>query len=589
MSEVKTAKTGAVQAAESLERILKEGAVHTVFQPIVSLRDGSVLGYEALSRGPEQSPLHCPSALFAQARACGEIWDLEFLCRTRALEAVGRMLPNARIFLNIDPSVLCDPRFAQGFTGEYLQLYGLDPGRIHIEITENCPVKDTGAFAGIIELYKTRHFKIAVDDMGAGYSGLNLISDVRPHYLKLDRNLVSRLDTDGFKKALVRSIFDFCRTSGIALIAEGIETRGELNALVDIGVHYGQGFFLQRPSGAIRPIDGEVLECIRIRNAQRNHLCSSLISKITIGSLCRRNPTVPPEEAAENVYQMFLAEPELIGVTVVKDGGILGAVTNTRIHFRMSGQYGYSLYARRPIDRVMDGDALTVDYEVPIDIVTKLAMSRPPEKLYDFIVVSLDGRYCGIVTIRDLLEKTMEIEVSNARHQNPLSGLPGNLVIESNLIRCVLSDDPFTVLYFDLDNFKAFNDVYGFESGDNVLRFLTDILKNTVLSRGFVGHIGGDDFVAVLPFYETGELCREIIRRFDAGIRDFYEHEDLERGCISARNRQGRVEKFPLMTLSIAGVTNRAGCFQDIYQLSGRAGVLKKKCKQEWKSCFFLE
>ncbi len=574
-----------------LGEVLENAQVKTVFQPIVSLRDGAIFGYEALTRGPEDTPMQYPDTLFGIASRCGRLWELERLCRTKALETaaekgMGESL--TKLFLNVAPRVIHDEKFTQGFTKEHLNRYNIKSEDIIFEITEKYVADDMSGFKETIENYKGQNYQIAIDDAGAGYSGLNLISDIHPHYIKLDMNLVRDIDGDNFKKSLVKCLCDFCRTANIHLIAEGIETVEELYALIDIGVQYGQGYFLKRPDSNIGHVEQDALEQIKRHNAQKNHLYQS-VSRVYIGNLSCDNDIALPETPTQDIYDVFLAKPASAGITIVKEGKPLGIVTQTRISTMMSGQYGYSLHARRPVSHVMDPKALVVDFSTPIDVVTKLAMSRPSEHLYDYITVTRDGCYCGIVTIKNLLEKTMEIEVSNAIHLNPLSGLPGNAPIQLRLEQCVTCCNEFTVLYFDIDNFKAYNDVYGFENGDRVLTFVTRILQRTMPKGAFIGHIGGDDFIMILFHYDYEDVCNRIIRDFDAGVTEYYGEADKARGYIEANNRKGEKEHFPIMTLSIAGVTNRAQSFADIFELAEIAGRIKKLCKQRWESCVHVQ
>ena len=581
---------GASALRKQLDEVIDKARVRTVFQPIVSLRDGSVLGYEALSRGPEDTPLQNPDALFGVAAEYGRLWDLEQLCRTKALESAFQSGQEIKLFLNVNPFVIHDEKFKQGFTKEYLRTFGIDPENINFEITEKNAVEDPVGFRKTIEHYKRQNYKIAVDDAGAGYSGLNMITDVHPHYIKLDMQLIRGIDKDGYKKALVKSLHEFCRLADVSLIAEGIETEGELEALIDVGVHYGQGFFIRRPDREIGLPDENVLKIIKSRNAKKNQIYNHFLSGFFIGNLCRSNITVSPMDRAENVYNIFLGDDSIQGVTVVDRKKVAGVVTRTRIDHIMGGQFGFSLHAKRPVSLIMNTRPLVTDYQMPIDTVSKLAMSRPPVSLYDFIIVTQEGEYCGIVTIRDLLEKTMELEVSNARHQNPLSGLPGNLLIERNLTKCIVSDGRFTVLYVDIDNFKAYNDVYGFENGDAVIRFVAGLLTEIIPKGDFVGHLGGDDFIAVLSAVEgADQVCRSLIDSFDDGVKNFYSGEDLQKGYVVAKNRKGEEDQFPIMTISIAGVSNRSRSFQNIYQLSEHASFIIYICKQVCESCFYID
>lgn len=586
--EVKHAGSIPNELQRQLARIIENSEIRIVFQPIVSLRDGSVLGYEALSRGPVNTPLQNPDALFGVAMECGKLWDLEQLCRTRALQCAYESGADIKLFLNVNPYVIHDEKFKRGFTKEYLKNFDIDPENIYFEITEKSAVSDLDGFKKTIEHYKKQNYKIAIDDAGAGYSGLNMITDIHPHFIKLDMYLIRNIDKDGYKKALVRSLSEFCSLANISLIAEGIETEDELDTLIDIGVHYGQGYFIQKPDGQIKPIERGVLNSIKSRNSKKNHIYYHYLSNIYIGNLCKSNITVAPGEIAENVYNILLSDDLTTGVTVVSHGKVAGMITKTRIDHIMSGQFGFSLHAKRPIANIMDRHPLIIDYHVPIDTVSKQAMSRPSHSLYDFIIVTKEDRYCGIVTIKDLLEKTMEIEISNARHQNPLSGLPGNIIIEHNLTKCVASPAPFTVLYIDIDNFKPYNDVYGFENGDNIIRLVSSLLSKVIPGGNFIGHVGGDDFIAILSTYEVDETCKRFLREFDCGVRRFYSNQDLRKGYVKAKNRKGEDDQFPIMTVSIAGISNRDHKFENIYQLAEQASVIKKKCKLDWKSCFII-
>lgn len=316
---------------------------------------------------------------------------------------------------------------------------------------------------------------------------------------------------------------------------------------------------------------------------------SKYFSNIHIGSLCCDSDYIPPHMLSGEVHQLFMKEPTRLGITIVQNGYVIGLMTKDHMDHMMSGQYGFSLYARRPISVIMDREPLIVDFHMPVNEATKLAMARQVEKLYDCIVVTNHGKYVGIVTIKTLLEKSIEIEVSNARHQNPLTGLPGNLLIERYLSDCIASNQPFTVLYVDIDNFKAYNDVYGFEKGDHIIMMLAHLLKAHAPHHAFVGHVGGDDFIVVVKTHAVEKVCEQIIASFDTQVRANYTAEDLKKGFIVAKNRRGEIEQFPLMGISIAGVTNKVKHIYDACHLAELAVGLKKKCKQQWRSSYMVE
>lgn len=172
----------------------------------------------------------------------------------------------------------------------------------------------------------------------------------------------------------------------------------------------------------------------------------------------------------------------------------------------------------------------------------------------------------------------MEIEVDFAKHMNPLTELPGNVLIEQQLQHCVEMPVGYAVLYLDLDNFKPYNDVYGFEKGDQVLMHLAELLKEIVSPNDFIGHIGGDDYIVVASSDQSFSYCEKIIKRFDTTIKQFYTERDVENGWIATKNRHGKEELFPLLTISIAGIMNHH--FQTTYDLARKVSEVKKQCKQ---------
>jgi len=211
-------------------------------------------------------------------------------------------------------------------------------------------------------------------------------------------------------------------------------------------------------------------------------------------------------------------------------------------------------------------------------------MSRSADKLYDLIMVTKNGEYFGTVTIKDLLQKTTEIEVVNAKHQNPLTGLPGNVIIEQKMTRCIVCDEKYSILYLDIDNFKAYNDVYGFENGDMIIKLLASTIAKNAPSDQFIGHIGGDDFVIIMDNYETNGVIQAIILDFERSVLNYYTETDIKKGYIISQNRNGKTEKFPLITLSVVSVNNKNQSFSDHYQISEYLAALKKQVKQGKKS-----
>lgn len=189
--------------------------------------------------------------------------------------------------------------------------------------------------------------------------------------------------------------------------------------------------------------------------------------------------------------------------------------------------------------------------------------------------------------------KNLNRLLASNRRVSPLTGLPGNVQIHAELKKRILRKEPFSVLYLDLDNFKAYNDVYGFLKGDEIIEFTAVTIVNMVhsneLENTFVGHIGGDDFVAIVPGTNCEELCQNILSYFDSNVGKFFTPEDLEKGYIEVANRKGVIEQFPLTSLSIGVVVADPGRFHNILEIGEVGAQVKHAAKSIMGSSYSID
>ena len=217
---------------------------------------------------------------------------------------------------------------------------------------------------------------------------------------------------------------------------------------------------------------------------------------------------------------------------------------------------------------------------MPIEMVARLALIRPKQVLYDAIVVSDNGTYVGIVTVKDLLEASISIQVERAMDTNPLTHLPGNIQIQDRISKLLFSDEKFSIMYLDLDNFKAYNDAYGFENGDMMLRAVAKCMNDACRNGEFIGHIGGDDFVIISNDYNLEQVFHQIIDNFHSCIIELYSEEDYLQGRICSQNRRGEPEIFPLASISGALYTNERLQVQSMNDFSYKIALTKKASKK---------
>lgn len=308
-----------------------------------------------------------------------------------------------------------------------------------------------------------------------------------------------------------------------------------------------------------------------------------------IGRIVKAVPTISPSLKNKEVDKLFTENPDLRGIVVVHHEIPIAHITRTHFYQKIGTLYGYNLYMGRESKLLAKTSPLIVDFHQPITEVSKLAMERQEEALYDDVIVTKDDKFIGVVSIRALLMEFVDIQVKLASFLNPLSKLPGNHLIDQKLNE-ILYLEEYSILYFDLDYFKTYNDLYGFNKGDKVLLHLTGILKSNIMQRGyFLGHIGGDDFMAILPHRKVDSLCREVIKEFDESIPAFYNEKHLNDPNFKVKGRSGILEKFSIMSLSIAVLTNEKKQFDKIEDISNAVAAIKRNCKKVKGSCFIVD
>jgi EAL domain-containing protein (putative c-di-GMP-specific phosphodiesterase class I) len=242
-----------------LQRLLRTEQITTVYQPLVNVFERRVIGYEALTRMPNRQ-FPTPESLFKIAYENGALWAVERLCRRRALENAPEITAGQRLFLNIEPDSFNDPELRNDeFLGQ-LERAGLEPSRLVLELTEHAAVKDFAAMRRTLDAVRSVGFQLAMDDVGSGYAGLQAIAEIQPDYLKVDMSLVRNLHRDPIKRELIETIRRFSDSTGITLVAEGVESAEELETLALVGVRCAQGYLFAKPDSPPKKPDWELVE-----------------------------------------------------------------------------------------------------------------------------------------------------------------------------------------------------------------------------------------------------------------------------------------------------------------------------------------
>ncbi len=562
--------------------ILHERSVRAVFQPIADFTTGTILAWEALTRGPEGSAFHSPAVLFDFAEQSGKLFALESICREKAITTLGPIEAGQKLFLNIHPKTMADPEFTHGRTLELLHQAGLTPENIVFEITERHSISEFALFHRTLDHYRSQGYLVAVDDAGAGYSGLTSVAQIRPEFIKIDMSLIQGIDKDPVKRALIETMVTFADKIGSKIIAEGIESQAQAACLIDIGVHHGQGFYLARPASP-KPALSLDTGYLRVNSEQARLNTSCLMP---IGNLVETAQTRPPGMLIPDAQHCFGPGRQQASI-VVTDSTTpgkeepVGLVMEYQLNRQLSGQFGAALYSKRPIEAIMDRSPLIVDETTAVEQTAKAAMQREKIKAYDDIIVTRQGSVMGIVTVQRLLNALAHVQVEMAKGTNPLTGLPGNVTLEREVETGINAEKRFAIAYADLDNFKVYNDTYGFKNGDRVIKLAADILDWAMRKRGDAAsrlfHIGGDDFVLIAKPEHVERMSQAATRCFKRAIRGCYCTQDRERGSVVATGRDGVERSYPLVSLSIGIIEIAGPC--TLMEIGERAAHVKKYAK----------
>ncbi len=567
-----------------LEDLLCREGVRTVFQPIVDLFGGQVWGYEFLSRGCP--PFESATTLFSVAEKHGRLWELEELCRSRALSSLPQVIDSEekRVFINVTPSVFMDDRFPSSFNGFIVENSGIRASQVIIELTERQEIADYGSLTKRVEEMKEQGFRIAIDDLGAGHSGLIMLASCIPDYIKLDMGLVRDIHGEPRKQHIVRSLVSLASQVESRIVAEGVESWEELETLMRLGIRFVQGFVFARPSdgpGELSDAQKERVQSIwRDLQQREGELPDGLLSMTTRAKGFQRQ-----EMSCKDLWYLMKNTPEFDHGVVLDGKKPVGLITRNDFSSKMGGAFGFHLFQNRPLEAVAKTDFLSVGHSCSIRLLSRLAMERCPEAIYDpVVVVDTRGHYMGTVTMKQVISRSAELEVRQALTCNPLSGLPGNQDIQ-RWISCVQrSESPFTLLYADLDRFKEYNDTYGFLQGDGLIKLTAQVLQDGLMElgeRASLGHVGGDDFVGVVTGELPGDCLDLICKEFDRRRLEFFKEEHIRDGFFASENRKGEVCKVPLVTLSLGVIeSERLGELTHPARIGEIAASLKHRAKQ---------
>lgn len=577
--------------AWTVKSVLADHALTPVYQPIVRLGDGAIIAHECLTRGPVDSPLHFPDALFAAARHERLTMDLEIACVRSGLKAWSGQGHAGKLFVNIGAAALVNAmnRFETPELLAALRDLGVSPDALVMELTEHDRVEDVPTLARVLKKLRSCGVEIALDDFGNGCSSLRLWAELKPDIVKLDKYFTRDIAALGEKVQMLEALMRIADGFGTTLIAEGIETESELKVLRDLGIAYGQGYFLGRPHAQTTPALADTVLNVLVSSeiAVLPEVVRAVHSDFQVERMLQRAPCVSPETPHQTVAAMFQADESLNAIAIVADQMPVGLLNREKFFDRYAKPYFKELYDRRPCTLFAHTAPLVLDRHTGIDTLTSVLTSEDQRYLTEGFIITSNGAYLGVGTGEQLVRAVTEIRIEAARHANPLTFLPGNIPISQHIGRLLASNNDFVACYGDLNQFKPFNDYYGYWRGDEMIRLVASVFQaHCDARRDFVGHVGGDDFVVMFQSQDWAERCERIVHAFNLQARALFDADALERGGIEAEDRDGIVRFFGFTTLSIGAVRVRRSQFTRPEQVASAAAVAKHKAKLSGQGLF---
>ena len=552
------------------------------FQPIIYAQSGKLYAVEALLRNVQDIPnITTIDDLFDLVFSNDYLYEFDLLLRQKAIKKFANInIPNLKLFYNLDNRIIYNKNYSSGNTQKILTKYNLSKDKIIFELSEKGTSIEQNALSTMLQRYKQSGYSIAIDDFGIGVSGLKLLYFSEANIIKIDRFFISNIDQDSKKKLFCSSIIDMAHIMGMQVIAEGVETQKEFYTCKDIGADFIQGFLVQKPTkniNEILPIYNDISNLILDdkREDQNKFIDEQFIDKIE---------PLPANSSLYDIILHFKKNTDHNFVPIIDEFRyFLGIIYESDIKKISYSQYGLSLAQNQNFSTTLLKylkPALSVEMAWGIDKILEMYNLNFQNSLGIFITNS--DKYLGFINLNSLLTMSYKRNIEIATNQSPLTKLPGNNQIEkfiANSFRNIQINTTH-IIYFDFNDFKPFNDIYGFRQGDRAILIFSELLQKRYPKNSFIAHIGGDDFFVGLTdfaFEDVFKLTLDIQNEFEYSAKNLYSKEDKEIGYIISKDRFGTTRNFNLLSVSCAIV--EINCKSNILNFDDTLNIMKKESK----------
>ncbi|WP_312361300.1 GGDEF domain-containing protein [Ensifer sp.] len=559
--------------------------IESAFQPIVEAATGAVFGYESLMRGFQKLGFASPLELLDKAEEAGQLLALEHMVSSRAVAAFATLpeFSTRTLFLNFDSRLVGGENAIVERLVNHLKRANIAPSSLCFELSERFDSGKMPDFSALVRELRLAGFKLAIDDFGAGFNGLKLLCDQPVDYVKIDRYFVSGIDADARKRHLVRHTVNTAHVLGTRVIVEGVETEAEFQTCRDLGCDLVQGYFIARPTTHLSELQ-PAYPHLALNGG--GHRSSATLDSILIRKQIEQLPAVRESDELESAFDLFRLNPRQAFFPVLNaNGEPRGILHEYHVKELIYHPFGRDLLKNRLYQRRIShfaSPAPIADLDTPADEMLKIFAGMDGS---DCVILTENMRYSGILSASSLLKIINEKQLKTAQEQNPLTGLPGNRAIRDYVQDAILDgDQPRYFCYCDFDNFKPFNDTYGFQKGDLAISLFAALLRRHFIGEEkFLGHVGGDDFFIGISGCSVDDLqlvLQRLLDDFATDVRQLYLPEHQAAGQIHGHGRDGTARDFPLMRCSIAVLGLPEGfVYSDGQAVSARIAEIKSRAK----------
>jgi len=553
-------------------------SLDVAFQAIVNIHTGRCFGCEVLLRGHEANGYPSVSALLDFCNTVGQLAEAEMEVRCKGIAKLGRLSwgKELALFFNLDSRLLAE---ARAFHKSVRNEMGDHFNQLVTEISGGA---DNELTAGWVKSLKKNGSLIAADRFGAGNFSERLVHEADPDFIKIAPYFLADLDIDLRKRVLMSQIVNTAHTLGMRVIAVGVETQREFLACRELGCDLVQGFFVQRPvtdPNALEAVYPHLVQVVAEHQRRRT-------DQEWIADQLDRIPPVPVTESMAQVFERLAHDQGHTLIPVIdKRGQPLGILIERNLKNFVYSTYGKDLIANKSFGRSLQDFLVRCPVAEISSSLDQILATFSTSEDAEGIIITKTGAYVGFLSARSIIRALHEKTLARAREENPLSKLPGNDMINDYIAECLGSGLGAVLVYVDFDNFKPFNDTYGFRQGDRAILLFAELMRKAATGEDwFLGHIGGDDFFIGMRGCApdlASEAIGRLISQFAVDAESFYDQSTRQQKCITAKDRDGVVRNFPLLSASAVLVGVPVGCQNcTVDDVSAVIAARKKESKQ---------